>query len=97
MKVKSPTSDTVERTTTDEAGDSIQYIGMAQAAKISPGRPSASTPWRWAKKGVGGIHLQHIRVGGRVLTTPEWVEEFIAACNQTAAERAESELIDDGC
>jgi hypothetical protein len=49
---------------------------------------------RWAHTGVrGGIRLRTIRSGGRVFTTQEWVEEFLAQLNTTDDER----LADDGC
>jgi hypothetical protein len=58
-----------------------KYITLAQAAQISPGRPSANAVWRWCRKGLrsrGGrrIRLEHVRIGGRIFTTELWVHEF---------------------
>lgn len=58
-----------------------EYLTLGQAARISPGRPSANAVWRWCRKGLrsrGGrrIRLQHVRMGGRIFTTEAWVHEF---------------------
>lgn len=58
-----------------------QHITLAEAAKITPGRPSTNCMWRWCRRGVLGrngqrVHLQHVRIGGRIFTTPQWVEDF---------------------
>lgn len=42
-------------------------------------RPHPSTAWRWTKKGVRGVRLQTAVLGGRPVTKPVWVREFIAA------------------
>lgn len=61
-----------------------EYLTFSEAAKEVPQRKvTPSTIWRWARKGVkvrGGshIHLQHIRVGGRPLTTRAWLMAFFA-------------------
>ena len=73
------------------------YISMAKAAQLIPGRPNASTVWRWANQGVRGVKLRSVRSGNKILTTPQWVEEFNDKCNQEATDRAETELINDGC
>jgi hypothetical protein len=74
-----------------------EYITLAQATKLIPGRPHVATAWRWGTHGVRGVKLQTIRSGSKVLTTPAWVEEFNLACNQTTEERAKAELLADGC
>lgn len=57
------------------------YINLGRAAKLIPERPSVNAVWRWARKGVlarGGdrVRLEHVRLGGRVYTTEQWVREF---------------------
>ena len=61
--------------------EATEYLTLSQAAKIAPGRPSANCVWRWCRRGVlarGGerIRLEHIRAGGKILTSPRWVEDF---------------------
>ena len=53
-----------------------KYIRFSKAARLVPGRRSQATVFRWAKKGVKGVHLRHIRVGGVNYTTEEWIEKF---------------------
>lgn len=58
-----------------------EHLTLPQAAKIAPGRPSANCVWRWCREGVKSrsgerVRLKHIRVGGRIYTTREWIETF---------------------
>lgn len=64
-----------EQTLTDE------HITLTEAAKIAPGRPSTNCLWRWCRRGVkarGGerVRLQHLRIGGKIFTSPRWLGEF---------------------
>jgi len=59
----------------------VEYLTLAQAAKLAPGRPSANCLWRWCRKGVLSrsrrrVRLQHVRVGRHIYTTAEWVHTF---------------------
>jgi hypothetical protein len=68
-------------------------LSFTQAARLFPparlGRPvNISTIWRWCKKGVrvpgvGIVRLEHIRLGGRTLTSREAISRF--ATRQTPA------------
>lgn len=65
-------------------------ITLAEACKRVPGRPHASTLWRWCRKGVvsrGGdrVHLRHVRMGSRVFTSNSWIEEFGSALAEADA------------
>ncbi|MFH1418783.1 MAG: hypothetical protein ABII12_10935 [Planctomycetota bacterium] len=58
-----------------------EYITLTQAAKATPGHVSSASVWRWARKGLRArngeiIRLRHIRIGGRVYTKREWLEQF---------------------
>lgn len=62
-------------------------LTLGQAAKIAPGRPSSNCLWRWCRRGVLSragerVYLQHVRVGGKVYTRAEWLEDY----GQTLAE-----------
>lgn len=78
-------------------GESL--ITMSAAAKLTAGRPHPSSLWRWTKKGVGGVRLESVQVGGRVFTSREALQRFVAALNPatvpTEAE-AEAELSQAG-
>jgi hypothetical protein len=69
--------------------DFEQYlITLAEATKLTPGRPNISTLWRWWRHGVRGHKLKTIVIGGRRFTSVIWLEEFAAAT--TAAANGES-------
>ncbi len=58
-----------------------EHISLSEAAKIAPGRPTTNCIWRWCRRGVLSrngerVRLQHVRVGGKIFTTPRWLEEF---------------------
>lgn len=57
------------------------FITLTEATKITPGRPSPNCLWRWCRRGVlsrGGerIRLEHRRIGGKIFTTPDWLDDF---------------------
>ncbi len=35
-----------------------------------------STLWRWASRGLRGVRLEHVRLGGRIITSLEAVQRF---------------------
>jgi hypothetical protein len=99
----------------DTAPESIRpprdYLSMAQASHLLPGRPHISTLHRWRLRGVRGIRLQTCLVGGRRYTTEAWIAEFIdrssgapgpaapaenASRREAAIRNAERELDDAG-
>lgn len=44
------------------------------------GRPThAATVHRWVRRGVGGVHLEAVRLGGRWVTSDEALARFVAA------------------
>ena len=58
-----------------------EEITLSEAAKIAPGRPSTNCLWRWCRRGVLArsgerVRLQHTRVGGKIFTTAQWLNEF---------------------
>lgn len=63
--------------------ESNELLSLAQAAKACPAvdgkRPHASTIWRWMRKGIGGVRLEHVRIGRRVVTTRPALDDFFRA------------------
>lgn len=62
----------------DELSD---YLTLVQTARAAPSRPSPHCLWRWCRQGVKSragerIRLRHVRIGGKIFTKTEWVEEF---------------------
>jgi hypothetical protein len=60
---------------------SSDHITLCEAARRAPGRPSANSMWRWCRNGIIArngerVRLKHVRAGGKIFTTADWVEEF---------------------
>lgn len=64
-------------------GETLRRLSEA-AAKIRT-RPNVSTVWRWHKKGIKGIHLETIKIGGTIYTSDEALERFLERINEPAA------------
>lgn len=58
-------------------------LSLADAAKALPRingrRIHVSTLWRWSRKGVRGVRLEHVRLGHRVCTSLEALNRFAKA------------------
>ncbi len=70
--------------------DPDELIPLTQIAGCFPGRGgrphmSPDTAFRWSTRGVRGVRLQTMLVGGRRMTRRRWVDEFLAALNSRAA------------
>jgi hypothetical protein len=50
-----------------------------EIASVTGHRPDKCTIYRWCLKGVGGIKLEHIRLGDRILTSRQAINRFIVA------------------
>lgn len=58
---------------------------IQQLLPASEGRSmDISTLHRWRAKGVGGIHLEAVRVGGRWCTTQQALQRFFEALSRRA-------------
>jgi hypothetical protein len=58
-----------------------RFLTLSQASKLAPGRPSTNCLWRWCRHGVRSrsgerVKLRHVRMGGKIFTSVEWLEEF---------------------
>lgn len=56
-------------------------ISITELAKLVPGRPSTNCVWRWCRKGVRSrngerVRLQHVRIGGKIFSKTDWLNEF---------------------
>lgn len=64
-----------------ETCTAADLLTLTEAAKRLPTRPNSCTIWRWCRKGVRArngerIRLEHMRLGGRILISPEAIEKF---------------------
>lgn len=57
-----------------------QLCTLSQAARLLPrlnaNHISPNAIWRWCRRGVGGVHLEHVRIGGRIFTSAEALNRF---------------------
>ncbi len=58
---------------------------LAKASPDFPGRPHTSTLLRWALRGVKGIKLETVIVGGRRFTSLEAIQRFIERLSKSEA------------
>lgn len=63
-------------------------VTLAEAARSLPGRPSIPTLWRWCTTGVRGVRLGHVRLGRRIYTSMEALNDFANACALAATNRS---------
>ncbi len=64
-----------------------ELLTMSQASKVCPkvdGKPPhCGSIWRWARKGIRGIRLEHVRIGNRVCTSLDALNRFFNALAET--------------
>lgn len=67
---------------------SEQLLTLSAAARAIPGRSGqgvhAATTWRWVRRGVRGIRLETVLIGGIRYTSREALERFFAAITAIA-------------
>ena len=56
------------------AGERLLTLG--QAAGLLPEPPHVATVRRWARRGVRGVCLETVRLGGRLYTSAEAMDRF---------------------
>jgi len=63
---------------------SEHLLTLTEAAKTLPGRVALSTIWRWMQRGVRGVRLQTVLVGGLRYTSREALQRFVEATTAAA-------------
>lgn len=66
-------------------------LTISEAANECPRRTSATSIWRWARKGLKArtgerVHLRHVRVGGMVMIPRDALGEFFQSLADADAE-----------
>ena len=56
-----------------------EFLTFSQAAAEIPGRPHVSTLHRWRLRGINGVRLRTVRVGGKRMVERIVLREFIEA------------------
>ncbi|MEQ8847514.1 DUF1580 domain-containing protein [Botrimarina sp.] len=63
-----------------ELPEAEKLVRVPDAVEAATGyRPTPSTAWRWTKKGVRGIRLKTVDLGGRPVSCERWAREFVEA------------------
>lgn len=64
-------------------------ITFGRAARLLPksSRPSYATWWRWWRRGIRGVHLETVLIGGKRYTTVEAMQRFVAALSAPSSVR----------
>ncbi len=62
----------------------MEYLTLSEVARSAPGKPTTNCIWRWCRKGVKArtgqrVHLDHVRVGGKVLVPRDAPDRFFKA------------------
>lgn len=91
--------------------DPADYLTLREAIRLIPGRPHIATIYRWIARGVRGVRLRTLAVGGVHYVTRADIADFLAGLNpdrtsspprqtirqrQRAIEAAERELREAG-
>lgn len=56
-------------------------IPVNKCSRFIPGNPHCATVWRWCTKGVRGVRLETVMIGGRRMVTPQSLDEFLRQLN----------------
>ena len=59
-------------------------LSMKQAREEIPTRPDISTLQRWRLRGVRGVKLETVKIGGFTLTSRQAIHRFLAATQNRA-------------
>lgn len=67
------------------------YISISQAAHTLPGNPHPASVWRWCRRGIKArngnqVYLHHRRIGSKLYTTAEAIEQFFTTLTDADAE-----------
>jgi hypothetical protein len=57
---------------------------LTRASRDVPGRPHLATLFRWSRKGIRGVRLVTMVIGGRRFTSVQAVGRFLARLNEPA-------------
>lgn len=61
---------------------------QAELAETFGKRPDKTTLYRWCLRGVGGVKLDHLRLGNRIITSRQALTRFVEA-RSAGGERAQ--------
>jgi len=70
----------------DKQTEPVLYLSPKEVSAIIPGNPTDDSIRNWMREGVRvkvdgqttRLRMKHLPIGGRIVTTIEWVNEFLA-------------------
>lgn len=69
--------------------DKENLLSLTEATRVIPPidgkRPHVCSVWRWINVGIRGVHLEHLRIGRRVVTSREALQRFFQTLSETPA------------
>lgn len=65
-----------------------ELMSFSAAVRRLPGHPHPSTLWRWRTRGIRGVRLDTVLIGGRRYVSADALERFVFALT-AAADRSE--------
>jgi len=57
-------------------------LRLSEVPRELPGRTDVSTVWRWAQRGISGVKLETVKIGGKKLTSRQAISRFIEATSR---------------
>jgi hypothetical protein len=54
-------------------------LSLSEAGRSLPRQPGPSTLWRWHRRGISGVKLETVVIGGRRYTSHEALRRFVDA------------------
>lgn len=75
-------------------------LTISEAARQLPTKVSNNAIWRWCTRGVRGVKLESVKIGGTRFTSSRALRTFLERCNEEDAaprlDQVEEQLANDG-
>lgn len=69
---------------------SENWLTLAQASRLVPGKPHPASLWRWCRTGANGVKLAFIKAGSRIVVSERALVEFLERSTEADQARHES-------
>ncbi|MHB9070210.1 MAG: DUF1580 domain-containing protein [Sedimentisphaerales bacterium] len=77
------------------------FLTLSQAAEIIPRangrRFTSSTVWRWCRKGIRGVYLEHVCIGRAILTSEAALYKFFEELAKAERQLTTDRIITNKC
>jgi len=88
-------NDAIPTTEYDTMNATLMTLSEAskELPKFNGKRIHVSTLWRWCRKGIRGVCLEYVKVGRKVMVSPEGLNRFFTALAQADAEQTQKNAV----